>query len=150
MKPIAKLLLGVRADKDAIITVKVNKKPDSMPVLQVHSEGKAVSAVEGEGQAWTVRLPAGDHVLLLAVHQNERFDGKLRFVSDCGVMTFLVGGSEDELPGGATLIGVEGDPKNPWPPPAPSRMYAAAEVPWLAATLWRLSQDHDPTRSYRP
>lgn len=150
MKPIAKLLLGVRADKDATMTVKVDKKPHSMPVLQVYSEGKAVSAEEAEGQAWTVRLPAGDHVLLLAVHHNERFEGKLRFGVDAPVTTFLAGDSPSELPGGSTPAGLAGDPKDPWPPPAPSRMYSASQVPWLAETLWRLSQEVEPTRSYRP
>lgn len=148
MKPIAKLLLGVRTDKGATITVKVEKNTPSMPVLQVHSEGKPVTAVEAEGQAWTVRLPAGDHVLLLAVHHLERFEGKLRFVFDDTVTTFVAGGSSSEVPGGSTPAGFAGDAKDPWPPP--TQMYSAAQVPWLAETLWRLSQEVEPTRSYRP
>ncbi len=150
MKPIAKLLLGVRAEKGATITVKVDKKPYSMPLLQVHSEGKPASVEEAVGQAWTVSLPAGDHVLLLAVHRNERFEGKLRFSFDASVTTFLAGESPSELPGGSTPAGLAGDPKDPWPPPAPSQMYSASQVPWLAETLWRLSQEVEPTRLYRP
>lgn len=147
--PVAKLLLGVRADKGVTITVKVDKKSDSMPVLQVHSEGKPGTTEEAVGLAWTVPLGAGDHVLLLAVHEDERFEGKVRFVVDREVTTFFVGGSPGEIYGGTTPIGVAEDPKNPWPPPAPNRAYAAAEVPWLAATLWRLSQALEPTRSAR-
>lgn len=148
MKPIAKLLLGVRAAKDVTGTVKVDKASYSMPVLQVHSEGQPVVAVEAEGQAWTVHLPVGDHVLLLAVHPNERFEGKLRFVFDDTVTTFLAGGSSSEVPGGSSPAGFAGDPKDPWPPP--TQMYSAAQVPWLAETLWRLSQEVEPTRLYRP
>lgn len=148
MKPIAKLLLGVRADKGVTITVKVDKNSPSMPVLQVHSEGKPVTAVEAEGQAWIVCLPAGDHVLLLAVHHRERFDGKLRLGFDDAVTTFLAGGSSSQVPGGSTPAGFAGDPKDPWPPP--TQMYSAAQVPWLAETLWRLAQEVEPTRSHRP
>lgn len=148
--PVAKLLLGVRADKGATITVKVDKKPDSMPVLQVHSEGQPVTGKEGADQAWIVELGAGDHVLLLAVHEGERFEGQVRFVIDREVTTFLVGNSPEDIYGGTTPIGVAENPKDPWPPPAPNRAYAAEEVPWLAATLWRLSQGLDPTRSYQP